>query len=937
MKKIIYSTLLCFGGIWCFGQQDSIVISAKLSADAQSLLVNQSIVYHNPHQTSIDKVKLQNWVAAYQNRATPLLKRKLQDRKKELYFANADQLGQLNNLHISSPNNSKIYNQLTEEFIYFYLDRPLKPSESVTLNLQYEIKLPSAKFTGYGTNKNGINLKYFFIVPDSFEGENQYPKHFLDTEQNLNSESFWNVKFDIPFEAVAESNLPKVESNNFKGISINDPEFYITFNKNITKTTIDVGNQKVDLVFGYPLSTKDLQSIEFFAPLQLQFIKNRFGHLPEKIFLSEKFRGTEKFVGIDDLNFWKFHFEVFSDPEKVDINYFGYLSKQVINQLFVNEKNEDHWLKNGLQTYTELQYLKTYYPEHKLLGELPEKKILGMKPLKIFHASDVKLTERYPLIYQYILTQNLDQKINSDYEDLSKFNTEAISHFETGILFNFIADQLGYEKFDQFLHSYFTNNYGKRVDAQDFLDVLEKSSAGHSKFLKPLIEQKNRVNFNLKKFDRKENSFDVLVQQNTALTLPFKLQTETETGEQFTEWELADTKKKLYSIKTNDATKLLINDDFVFPETNFRDNYLYTKGLFSNMKKLKLKLIKDIPNPEYNELYLSPRISFNAYDKILLGINVINRGLFDQKFVYSVSPYYSTGTGELTGRAGVSYSFLPADSFFRSWQFGGGASYFHYDYDLSYQTYNFFSNLLFSKNPRSAVNRSLYFNYAHFEKDLDEKRILAKEYGKYNLWNIGYAYNNNAAIHERYFNTGFQWMEDFQKWSSEAFYRWEYAKNKKVSFRFFGGVFFTNKTQNDIFDYGISRVSNYAFSYGLLGQSATTGVLSQQFILAEGGFKSDFKAKANQWITSINVDAHLWKMFNIYADAGVYKSKGASSQFVWDSGVKLKIVPDFFEVYFPVQSSLGFEPAMKDYGYRIRYTLIFNLGALVSNLRRGVF
>jgi len=107
--------------------------------------------------------------------------------------------------------------------------------------------------------------------------------------------------------------------------------------------------------------------------------------------------------------------------------------------------------------------------------------------------------------------------------------------------------------------------------------------------------------------------------------------------------------------------------------------------------------------------------------------------------------------------------------------------------------------------------------------------------------------------------------------------------------------------------------------------------------LAEGGFKSLFNTSVNQWMGVVNVDSHVWKIFNIYADVGVYKNKYHSAEFIWDSGVKLRIIPDFLEIYFPIQSSLGFEPSFKDYASRIRYTLVFNLGALVGNLRRGVY
>ena len=95
--------------------------------------------------------------------------------------------------------------------------------------------------------------------------------------------------------------------------------------------------------------------------------------------------------------------------------------------------------------------------------------------------------------------------------------------------------------------------------------------------------------------------------------------------------------------------------------------------------------------------------------------------------------------------------------------------------------------------------------------------------------------------------------------------------------------------------------------------------------------------RANQYIVSTNVDGHVWKWFNIYGDIGVYKNKYQTTQFIWDSGVKVKVIPDFLEIYFPVQSSLGFEPSFKDYGTRIRYTLIFDLNSVTNYFRRGWF
>jgi hypothetical protein len=82
----------------------------------------------------------------------------------------------------------------------------------------------------------------------------------------------------------------------------------------------------------------------------------------------------------------------------------------------------------------------------------------------------------------------------------------------------------------------------------------------------------------------------------------------------------------------------------------------------------------------------------------LVGLN-FKSGIFDQKFDYSFTPYYSTGTGKLTGSGALGYSILPPNSFFRSWNFAVSGSYFHYNTDLAYKKFGAATALNFNKIP----------------------------------------------------------------------------------------------------------------------------------------------------------------------------------------------------------------------------------------------
>ncbi len=917
-------------------QKDSISVEARLSPDRKTMSIDQRIVYYNHSAKPLDSVKLLNWVKAYQKRNTSLVYRKLEDRNNDLHFARKEQLGEVSGLNISGDGGQSIpVDSPAGENIFLALPQPLEPGKNITLHLHYQLQLPDQRFTGYGTSEHDIALKYFFIVPDHFDPDNNFKRDYYDIEESVSFNTFWTVNFSLPTGNHAESNLPETSANSFRGYVDSDPEFLIS-DQDYPSITVNADGIHTEIQFGYPLKPEEKQNLEFFLPLHLAFIKERTGSIPEKLFISDKFRSKEDFFGNNDISFWKFKFRLFTNAEKTDQDYFGIIAKKVLDETVITNKQKDHWLKNGLKSYLEMQYLKKFYPETRILGALPETKILGFKPLKLFHASRVKLIERYGLAYQYIMSQNLDQKVKEEYTLLSNFNDMAISSFETGTLFSYTADKMGEAKFDAVIRNYIMDHTDRQADPEDFLKQLAAQDPTNT-YLSDFMDRKHRVNFKLKRFRKENDALQIRISKNTDAAIPVKLQTETRTGETKAYWtETGEGRTTLTSVPSSDVYKITLNDDYIFPESTFRDNFLYTKGIFSNTRKIKLKFIKDIPNPEFNEIYINPRVRFsNTYDKFLIGMNFKNQSLFDQKFLYSVTPTYSTGTGKLTGSGGVSYSFLPAESAIRSLTFGVSGSYFHYDYELAYRKATVYSSINFQKNPRSTVSRGIGISYNYLERDLSTAMIARNDYGKYNLWSAGYAYTDNQMIHEKSLSVSTQWMEDFHKVSAEGFYRWEFAPRQKLSLRLFAGYFIKNETRNNTFNYGISRVSNYAFSYTLLGESATSGILSQQFILADGGFKSFIPSTVNQWITSFNVDSSVWKIFHVYADAGMYKNKNQPAKFIWDTGVKVRIIPDFLEIYFPVQSSLGFEPSFKDYARRIRYTLVLNLGSVINAARRG--
>ena len=128
------------------------------------------------------------------------------------------------------------------------------------------------------------------------------------------------------------------------------------------------------------------------------------------------------------------------------------------------------------------------------------------------------------------------------------------------------------------------------------------------------------------------------------------------------------------------------------------------------------------------------------------------------------------------------------------------------------------------------------------------------------------------------------------------------------------------------------------FDYALIGRSENKGLFSRQFVNAEGAFKSMFDTRfANQYIFTANASFNIWNWIELYGDVGTYKNQGFNAKYIYDSGVHLNLVQDYFELFLPVYSSNGFELNDKNYGERIRFIITISPKTLTSLFTRRWF
>ena len=154
----------------------------------------------------------------------------------------------------------------------------------------------------------------------------------------------------------------------------------------------------------------------------------------------------------------------------------------------------------------------------------------------------------------------------------------------------------------------------------------------------------------------------------------------------------------------------------------------------------------------------------------------------------------------------------------------------------------------------------------------------------------------------------------------------------------FIGKFFKNDNESGIYNFNVDRSTDYLYNNYLLGRSERSGFYSQQYLRYEGAFKSKINENnPNDFILSINSGITLWKWFEAYLDYGLFRNKSEKINSGFDSGIRVNLLENYFELFFPVYSSEGYYLNDNSYSNKIRFILTFDIDNLSSLFTRRWF
>ena len=889
-------------------------VNASLNIDEKTIEVSQIMKFKNTSTNILNEIFLEDWSNSYINNETKLAKRISDEYSRSFSFAKKRQRGftVINELKSNSKVTWSRY-QGQSDLIRVKLEEPIKINESISIELKYTIKLPDSKFTGFGYDDKNFYLKNWIIVFSNIYQDEWLNQSNLNLDDQSLKESTYNLNFSYQGNYNLNSNLNKGEISIRKdiktvelfGSGINN----VRLNLVVEDDFRSIQNEDIEIETDI-FRTSDPLEAEIKFNRVSKFVSNYFDDTDKfKLLIPKSDYESNPFYGLNQLPSF---ISPFSDQFLEEIVFLKSFVKNYLNLKINLNKRDSHWLYNGLEIFLINKYISEFYPEVKFLGRLSR---FGL--IKNYEISKINFNDLFLNYSEYVQRLNLHQLDDQSSESLTRINEEIASPYHSGIGLIYIESIIGDIEFKKLI---------KNVSVINSRNELNNLFINYPKtdlkwFIDDYLGNRQSIDLKIKKIDI--GSFSV--SEKNDIELPYSVGLLKNDSIIYSEIFNKTGKIELPKI---DFDYVAVNPIIKLPEFNRSNNWVYGKSR-SNLKPLKLKFVGDLENPKYRTIYYRPEVTYNLYDGLSPGINLINRGIKNRPLSFEIFTQYASKEKTLVGSMNFRYQLNNEIKNNYSTLFNLYYNTNHYNENLRYQVFSPSIQINFrdNKNLRSKIRKSISLSMFSVDKEnnIENKNSL----DKYSIFNLGYYYSDIGIIKYLKTSVNTEFSNNFGKINLVFDYRKLFNSNRQFQARIYLGKFFWNDDQFDNFKYNLGRSGGYLFLDNYLGRSERTGLLSQQFIMAGGGFKSFFDdPTTNNFMLTSNLNIGIWKWVEGYLDLGMLKNKDSDSRYFYGTGLRLNLLPDFFELYFPVSSSNGFE--LNDFRYynKIRFIVSYNLESL---------
>lgn len=970
-----------------FQQEVNYTIDVRLDDVKHELHGLEEFEYINNSPNELNEIFIHLWPNAYSTGHTALANQQYAQDDRDLRYGSDTLKGSIDSLDFRI-NGSPVKWTLDEEnpdICTIHLPYSLKPGEHISISTPFRVKIPSGNISRLGHidqsyqitqwypkpavyDQNGwhampyLNQGEFYSEYGSFDVRITLPENYVvGATGDLQTESEIEFMNDLSEKTAAEFRIAKperksgsnafpVSSKNYKTIrfiqkNVHDFAWFADKRFKVLKGNVEL-----------PHSGRSVNSWALFTPKNAYLWQNAIEYLNDGTYYYSKWNGDYPFNNVTAVDGT---ISAGGGMEYPNITVIGNsrdaMELEIVivhevghnwfyGQLGSNER-EHGWMDEGINTLNEIRYVQTKYPNNTSFSDM----VLNGS----FHMNDLDHHDSGDISYRTISWLGEDQPSETPSAEFTPINYGIIMYQKTGLVFFYLKDYLGEEMFDKCAMEYYRTWEFKHPSPADMRASYEKTSGKDLSWLfDDLINTTYHLDYKLVNAKKTADGLSVKVKNVGQVDGPIEVNLVKEGKVIATQWAEPGSKIStvLFSGK-NDFDQIVIDYTKDIPELNRSNNALKSKGLLKKVEKPAFEFLIGDNEPSKTNVFWTPVIGSNVYDKFMIGAAFHNYGIVPGKWNYFVAPTYSIGRKMVSGIAELSYVSHPKKAFKQS---KIGLSLKSFKHDTTYRdNQSYFVTLSpywqaqLGSRDKSAVNyRQTLLIQGLFRND----KFGPTSYNHAGGF-IQYDFNWKKTDHK----VNIKLRNDFlQKLVStdrmgrirlSSDYQFRYLRKKQersVKLRGFYGLQYLRNYGNTANPPGQFGGYQYAMSLSgtdgqqdlftedyFFGRNELSGIWSQQRSENMGGFRStSVYGTTDRWMLTGNAWIQLPyipKLFGVFVDAGVFHNGTAESTAI-NMGVGMKL-GDVFGLYFPLWMSKELSDSFgnSSYGEKIRFTLNLNI------------
>lgn len=967
-----------------FQQEVNYKINVTLDDVNHFLRGEEALTYINRSDSTLNVLFIHLWPNAYRDAETPLGKEMRMEENDLLLKAKKKDRGFIDSLDFRSGGTTLSWTMKedTPDVAILRLSKPLAPGDSVTIETPFRVKIPAAKISRFGHEKQAYYITQWYPKPAVFDRYGWHPMSYQDQGEYYGEFGTYDVTITLPENYVTGATGRLVDGEK--------EQAWLTQRERETRAAERFNADSLAFPATSP-TTKTLHyrqdRIHDFA----WFADKRWKVLSEEVFLPESGRTVKlwSFFLNSQAELWKKSTEYIrqallsysswlgeypydhmtavqcensrgNDMEYPMITVIGDQSDSINLEVTIahevghnwfygilgtNERNYA-WMDEGVNKFYEMRYLYTKYPDQ----HIDQKSGRNLTRLLLD-----RIGSRFDAYNKYVsgARKNTDQPSALPSEQYTAVNYGDDVYNKTALGFEHLKSYLGDTLFDRAMHSYYNEWKFRHPYPDDMQHSLEKTTGKNLDWLfDDWLQTTKKVDYKIAGIETRKDSFEIKLRNTAQIATPVAIGTKDDKGNYHTNWLEGFNKDTVLRIAGSPSFPRPVDPENAMPEINRKNNYVRASGILRRTERLNIGFGTGLENPERTQLYALPAIGWNAYNEFMAGGVLHNVGLPCKKLEFAVMPLYAFGTKDLAGGGNVTYRIYPLNSFIREIALRAGISRYGYvdDYYKNETTGFTYSEILHflksensisiaisNPNPRNKIDRRVILRHLYIEKEIP----YGYEYNEAKRSNIyfdlTFLRTNNHLWNRNNQEFKIQINKNFQRITYSSNFRLPYQNPRKgFEIGIFSGLvnIKSSNTLPDSYDFylsGRNGQGDYLFDEVFIGRTESSGLLAQQFTTSDGGFSSptSYFRKANKWMVALHAKTEIPGILPVllYANAATFndadKGFDEAQTVSMEGGIEIRLIPDIFTVYIPIVYSKDIKYALDQqdfsFGEQIRF------------------